>query len=159
MFFYSVFSKYLCSLGKVIVHNTVYLYDWKIKKFRQEQCMWSLATRFGKSIWMFLPFSSESKTSYLRIWQKKLKKLSYIFIPKVIWVLNKTFSKWTNTLHGVLQGSILGPMLFNVFLCDLFPFINTGLVSYADDNTQFAMGRSELEVINEIKSVTESLSL
>lgn len=50
-------------------------------------------------------------------------------------------------------------MLFNVFLCDLFPFINTGLVGYADDNTQFAMGLSELEVINEIKSVTESLSL
>ena len=35
---------------------------------------------------------------------------------------------------------------------------NTKLVSYADDNTPFAMANSELEVINEIKSVVESLT-
>ena len=35
---------------------------------------------------------------------------------------------------------------------------NIDLVSYADDNTPFAVGgSSELEVINEIKSVAESL--
>ena len=54
----------------------------------------------------------------------------------------------------------MGPLLFNVFLCDLFLFIpNIDLVSYADDNTSFAMGSSELEVINEIKAVAESLTL
>ena len=74
--------------------------------------------------------------------------------------INKTFSNWRNILHGVPQGSILGPLLFNVFLCDLFLFIpNIDLVSYADDNTPFAMGSSELEVINEIKSLAESLTL
>ena len=74
--------------------------------------------------------------------------------------INKTFSNWRNILHGVPQGSILGPLLFNVFLCDLFLFIpNIDLVSYADDNTPFAMGSSELEVINEIKTVAESFTL
>ena len=54
----------------------------------------------------------------------------------------------------------MGPLLFNVFLCDLFLFIpNIDLVSYADDNTPFAMGSSELEVINEIKSMAESFTL
>ena len=59
-------------------------------------------------------------------------------------------------LHGVPQG----PLFFTVFLYDLFLFKpNIDLVSYADDNTPFATGgSSELEVINEIKSVVESLT-
>ena len=54
----------------------------------------------------------------------------------------------------------MGPILFNVFL---FDFVQTereiNLVSYADDNTPFAMGISELEVINEIKTAAESFTL
>ena len=55
----------------------------------------------------------------------------------------------------------MGLVVFNVFLCDLFLFKpNIGLISYADDKTPFAMGgSSELEVINEIKGVAESLTL
>ena len=54
----------------------------------------------------------------------------------------------------------MNPLLFIVFLGDLFLYIaNIDLVSYADDNTPFAIGSSELEVINEIKTVVESLTL
>ena len=75
--------------------------------------------------------------------------------------MNKTFSNWTNILHGVPQGSILGPLILTVFLYDLILFKpNIDLISYADDKTPFAMGgSSELEVINEIKGVAESLTL
>ena len=74
--------------------------------------------------------------------------------------IKKTFSNWTIILHGVPQGFILGPLIFNVPLCDLFLFKpNIDLIRYADDNTPFAMGgSSELEVINEIKDVAESLT-
>ena len=85
----------------------------------------------------------------------------YLSHPKLKIKINKTFSNETNILHGVQQGFIFGPLIFNAFLCDLFllkPNIN--LVSYGDDNTPFAMGgSSELEEINEIKGVAESPTL
>ena len=94
---------------------------------------------------------NKTSTEYLK---------DYLSHRKLKIKIYKTFSNWTNILHGVPQGSILGPQIFTVFLYDLFLFKpNIDLVSYADDSTPFAMGgSSELEVINEIKSVVESLT-
>ena len=83
----------------------------------------------------------------------------YLSNQKLKIKINKTCSNWTNILHGVPQGFILGPRIFSVVLCDLFLFKpNIDLIRYADDNTPFAMGgSSELEVINEIKGVQKAL--
>ena len=34
--------------------------------------------------------------------------------------INGSFSSWQESIKGVLQGSVLGPLLFNVFMNDLF---------------------------------------
>ena len=53
--------------------------------------------------------------------------------------LSAGFSKWTKILLGVPQGSALGPLLFNIYINDLFFLTeNTNICNYADDATFYA---------------------
>ena len=66
---------------------------------------------------------------------------SYLSNRKQINKINTEFGSSEEVLFGVPQGSILRPLLFNIFLYDLFFIMNdVEFASYANDNTPFFVG-------------------
>ena len=72
--------------------------------------------------------------------------------------INSTYSSWNEILYGVPQGSILGPLLFNIYLADLFLLCNeTNIANYADDNSPFSCCKDIESVINQLQNDSKTL--
>ena len=58
----------------------------------------------------------------------------------------------SNILFGVLQGSILGPPLFNSFICDLFLFVSdSNIAYYVDVNTPYSAKKELMNLSNNLE--------
>ena len=72
--------------------------------------------------------------------------------------LNNAYSEWIDILFGVSQGSILGPLLFNIFLCDLFLLLHDiPVANYADDDTPYCTGLEIWHVLIKLENTAETL--
>ena len=67
--------------------------------------------------------------------------------------LDSTFSSWLKILLRVAQASILGPLIFNIFLNDMLRFFEkTDIFNFADDNTIYSCAKSANDVIENPQS-------
>ena len=89
--------------------------------------------------------------SYLHLRQQRVK-------------LSGNFSDWRTVKSGVPQGSLLGPLFFNIFINDITFFCdNSSLRLYADDTTLYSSDSSskrlEIKINQDLASITDWLSI
>ena len=73
---------------------------------------------------------------------------SYLFKRRHRVRISSIFSEWLTCSCGVPQGSILGPILFNIFINDMFlTFYEDDICNFADDNTLSSYGK-DIEIVH-----------
>ena len=71
--------------------------------------------------------------------------------------INMSFSSWSELFSGIPQGSVLGPLFFNIYLNDLFfQFLNTGVCNIADDTTPYACDIDLVNLLHNLENDTMS---
>ena len=137
---------------------TVMLEQWK-KALDQKKYVGAVLTDLSKA---FDCINHELLIAKLDAYGFENNALSYIYNyltkrsqrTKV----KNSYSPWRMTSSGVPQGSILGPLLFNIFLNDIFLFVeNTKIANYADDSTPYAIESSAEKLLESLENEASTL--
>ena len=84
--------------------------------------------------------------------------LDYLSFRKQRTKVGSAYSKWSKIRRGIPQGSKLGPLLFNIFINDIFMIIEQlDICNFADDNTLYSCGERLTEIKENLVSHTKRI--
>ena len=160
-FFDQILSKYQCGFrkGYNAQHCLIILIEkWK-KSVENGGAFGALLTDLSKA---FDCLSHELLIAKLNAYGFDKRSLTLIFNylsnRKQQVKINDSFSSWSEILFGVPQGSILGPLLFNIFICDMFYFTEDyEIANYADDSTPSSAKPDHKPVVQESEVLSSIL--
>ena len=160
-YFDNILSKYQCGFRKVI--NAQHCIVGMIKNGKKVWIMAGcLALLWQTSLKAFDRLHHELLVAKLDAFGSDTKSAKliqqYLSNRKQRVKVGTVYSSWKYIFYRIPQGSILGSLIFNIFLFDLFYFREgVAVSSYADDTKPYSASKTSDSVIKEIEHFSEIL--
>ena len=74
--------------------------------------------------------------------------------------VGSSYSKWSEIFRGIPQGSILDPVLLDIFINDIFSFVEKSeICNFTDGNTIYSCGKDLPEIKKDLICTMKNIKM